>query len=208
MRPGGEIDQRVLRYESPDAAAAVFDAVQADYEMCERWRYTDPQDRLIQVNTQAVEIAPTSEVDQRLSFNIYLQFGGVSAINNFLLVRDGAIQGEEAYLVVRYEYTPGFDEIEDLSVGAQAHYWFGERVKLALLPELPLGAASSTFRQWCFTTSRTDRPTSAVISDRTSHRFPSESCVAVKSKTAVVAVLASSWLVAAVPPFHALQDRA
>ena len=49
-----------------------------------------------------------------------------------LLVRDGAIQGDEAYLVVRYEYTPGFDEIDALSTGAQGHYWFSERVKLGL----------------------------------------------------------------------------
>jgi flagellar motor protein MotB len=49
-----------------------------------------------------------------------------------LLVRDGAIQGDEAYLVVRYEYTPGFDELDALSTGAQGHYWFGERVKIGL----------------------------------------------------------------------------
>ncbi len=49
-----------------------------------------------------------------------------------LLVRDGAVQGDEAYLVVRYEYTPGFDEIDALSTGAQGHYWFGERVKVGL----------------------------------------------------------------------------
>ena len=44
----------------------------------------------------------------------------------------GRFQGDEAYLVVRYEYTPGFDEIDALSTGAQGHYWFGERVKLGL----------------------------------------------------------------------------
>jgi flagellar motor protein MotB len=49
-----------------------------------------------------------------------------------LLVRDGAIQGDEAYVVVRYEYTPGFDELDALSTGAQGHYWFGERVKVGL----------------------------------------------------------------------------
>jgi hypothetical protein len=49
-----------------------------------------------------------------------------------LLVRDGAIQGDEVYLVVRYEYTPGFDELDALSTGAQGHYWFGERVKVGL----------------------------------------------------------------------------
>jgi flagellar motor protein MotB len=52
--------------------------------------------------------------------------------NDALLVRDGTIQGDEAYLVVRYEYTPGFDEIDSLSTGAQGHYWIGERVKLGL----------------------------------------------------------------------------
>ena len=49
-----------------------------------------------------------------------------------LLVRDGTIRGDEAHLVVRYEYTPGFEELDALSVGAQGHYWFGERVKVGL----------------------------------------------------------------------------
>jgi flagellar motor protein MotB len=49
-----------------------------------------------------------------------------------LLVRDGSVTGDEAYLVVRYEYTPGFEELDALSVGAQGHYWFGERVKVGL----------------------------------------------------------------------------
>src|SRR6185503_7369655 len=49
-----------------------------------------------------------------------------------LLVRDSSLHGDEAYLVVRYEYTPGFDELDALSVGAQGHYWFGEHVKLGL----------------------------------------------------------------------------
>ena len=49
-----------------------------------------------------------------------------------LLVRDSALRGDEAYLVVRYEYTPGFEELDALSVGAQGHYWFGERVKVGL----------------------------------------------------------------------------
>jgi hypothetical protein len=49
-----------------------------------------------------------------------------------LLVRSGSLSGDEAYLVVRYEYSPGFAELDALSVGAQGHYWFGERVKLGL----------------------------------------------------------------------------
>ncbi len=49
-----------------------------------------------------------------------------------LLVRSDTVQGDEAYLVVRYEYTPGFEDINAMSVGAQGHYWFKERVKLGL----------------------------------------------------------------------------
>ena len=48
------------------------------------------------------------------------------------MVRDSALRGDEAHLVVRYEYTPGFEELDALSVGAQGHYWFGERVKVGL----------------------------------------------------------------------------
>jgi hypothetical protein len=42
------------------------------------------------------------------------------------------LPGDEAYLVVRYEYTPGFDQLDALSVGAEGHYWFGEHVKLGV----------------------------------------------------------------------------
>ena len=49
-----------------------------------------------------------------------------------LLVRDTGVRGDEAHLVVRYEYTPGFEELDALSIGAQGHYWFGERVKVGL----------------------------------------------------------------------------
>ena len=44
----------------------------------------------------------------------------------------GASGGDEAYLVVRYEYTPGFDEIGALSVGGQAHYWLNDYIKVGV----------------------------------------------------------------------------
>ena len=55
-----------------------------------------------------------------------------STAEDNLLVRSGAISGDEAYLVVRYEYTPGFDQIDALSTGGQAHYWFGDLVRVGL----------------------------------------------------------------------------
>jgi len=55
-----------------------------------------------------------------------------STANDGLLVRSNAIGGDEAHLVVRYEYTPGFEDVDSLSVGGQVHYWFGDHVKLGL----------------------------------------------------------------------------
>ena len=55
-----------------------------------------------------------------------------STADDGLLVRSNAMRGDEAYLVVRYEYTPGFDDVDSLSVGGQVHYWFGDHVKLGL----------------------------------------------------------------------------
>ena len=55
-----------------------------------------------------------------------------STARDDLLIRGTSLPGDEAYLVVRYEYTPGFDQLDALSVGAQGHYWFGEHVKLGL----------------------------------------------------------------------------
>ncbi len=72
-----------------------------------------------------------------------------------LLVRSSGLGGDEAWLVVRYEYTPGFDELDAVAVGAQGHYWFGEHVKLGLTAgssdegdvDSAMNAADLTFRK-------------------------------------------------------------
>ena len=46
-----------------------------------------------------------------------------------LLVR-GA--GDEAFLVVQYEYTPGFDKLNTLAKGGEGQYWFGDFLKLGI----------------------------------------------------------------------------
>ena len=46
------------------------------------------------------------------------------------LVHSGGLSGQDAYLVVRYEYTPGFDEIDALNTGGQGHYWINDHIKL------------------------------------------------------------------------------
>ncbi len=47
-----------------------------------------------------------------------------------LLVSENSLSGNPVYLVARYEYSPGFDEIDTLAMGARAHYWFNDSVKL------------------------------------------------------------------------------
>jgi flagellar motor protein MotB len=55
-----------------------------------------------------------------------------STADDNLLVRTSGIGGDEAWLVVRYEFTPGFEELDAMAVGGQGHYWFNDHVKLGL----------------------------------------------------------------------------
>jgi flagellar motor protein MotB len=55
-----------------------------------------------------------------------------STADDNLLIRSGGLSGDEAHLVVRYEYTPGFDEIDAVATGGQGHYWISDYVKAGL----------------------------------------------------------------------------
>ena len=55
-----------------------------------------------------------------------------SQVDDGQLVADGSLGGNPAYLVARYEYTPGFGLLDDMAHGGRIHYWFGEHVKLGL----------------------------------------------------------------------------
>jgi flagellar motor protein MotB len=75
------------------------------------------------------------------------------ALDN-LLVRSSGVAGDEAYVVARYEYTPGFDDLNAVAVGGQGHYWFNDHVRLGLTGnsnqegdvDSSLGAADLTLR--------------------------------------------------------------
>ena len=83
--------------------------------------------------TGVVNLMPAMDYDvDYLQGRISLAEPLAATANDNLLVRSGAISGDEAYLVVRYEYTPGFDDIEAVAVGGQAHYWLGDHVKVGL----------------------------------------------------------------------------
>ena len=81
--------------------------------------------------TGVINLAPAIDYDiDYLQGRILLSEPLASTAADKLLVRSSALAGDEAYLVVRYEYTPGFDEVDVLSTGVQAHYWFGNYVRL------------------------------------------------------------------------------
>ena len=71
-----------------------------------------------------------------------------------LLVSSESISGHPVFLVVRYEFTPGFDDPNTLAAGGRIHYWFNDHVKIGLTAsrdeeediENSLGGADLTLR--------------------------------------------------------------
>jgi flagellar motor protein MotB len=113
------------------------------------------RDRASGLVNGVVNLTPGIDYDiDYLQGRILLTTPLASTAEDDLLVRSGALRGDEAYLVVRYEYSPAFQELDALSVGGQTHYWFGDRVKLGLTAnqndegagESSLGAADLTVR--------------------------------------------------------------
>jgi flagellar motor protein MotB len=83
--------------------------------------------------TGVVNLQPAIDYDvDYLQGRILLADPLNSTVDDHLLVRTGGLSGDEAYLVVRYEYTPGFDQLDALSTGGQVHYWVGDHVKVGL----------------------------------------------------------------------------
>jgi flagellar motor protein MotB len=83
--------------------------------------------------TSVVHLRPTLDYDiDYLQGRVLLTQPLSSIVNDDQLVRTGGLSGGEAWLVVQYEYTPGFDAIEALASGGQGQYWFNDFVRLGL----------------------------------------------------------------------------
>jgi flagellar motor protein MotB len=81
--------------------------------------------------TAVLNLRPGADYDiDYLQGRILLSEPLSSTVDDRLLVRTGGLSGDEAWLVVRYEYTPGFEDLDALAVGGQGHYWFNDAVKL------------------------------------------------------------------------------
>ena len=55
-----------------------------------------------------------------------------SIADDGLLVSETSLSGNHVFLVSRYEYSPGFEEISTVAVGGRAHYWFNDHIKLGM----------------------------------------------------------------------------
>ena len=92
------------------------------------------RDKTTGIVTGVVNLSPSVDYDvDYLQGTILLSEPLASTTNDDLLVRSGAVSGDEAYLVVRYEYTPGFDEMDALATGGQVHYWVNDHLKVGLM---------------------------------------------------------------------------
>jgi flagellar motor protein MotB len=91
------------------------------------------RDKVSGIVTGVINLTPGIDYDvDYLQGRILLTEPLASTSDDNLLVRSGALSGDEAWLVARYEYTPGFDDIDAISAGGQAHYWFADLVRIGV----------------------------------------------------------------------------
>jgi len=114
------------------------------------------RDKDSQIVTGVVNLRPGIDYDiDYLQGRLLLSEPLSSTANDNLLVRTSGLSGDEAFLVARYEFTPGFGDLDAMAVGGQGHYWFGDHVRLGLTANSNdegdvnsnLGAADLTLRK-------------------------------------------------------------
>jgi flagellar motor protein MotB len=91
------------------------------------------RDKVSGVVTGVVNLRPDMDYDvDYLQGRLLLSEPLSSTADDNLLVRSSGLGGDEAWLVVRYEFTPGFDELDAVAVGGQGHYWLNDHLRLGL----------------------------------------------------------------------------
>ena len=102
------------------------------------------RDKASGIVTGVVNLRPNVDYDiDYLQGRLLLSAPLSSTANDNLLVRSSGLSGDEAYLVARYEYTPGFDKVDEVAVGGQGDYWFNDHVRLGLTANSNGGDAAS-----------------------------------------------------------------
>jgi flagellar motor protein MotB len=113
------------------------------------------RDKDSQIVTGLVNLQPNVDYNvDYLQGRILLTQPLSSVADDNQLVRTTGLSGNQAYLVVRYEYTPGLDSMNAVSGGGQGHYWVNDHLQLGLTAnrnkdgdtDSNLGAADMTLR--------------------------------------------------------------
>src|SRR5262249_7824107 len=82
------------------------------------------RDKDSQLVTGVIHLRPTVDYDiDYLQGRILLSEPLASTVADHLLVRTDGLSGDEAWLVVQYEYTPGFAEIDSVAAGGTGRIW-------------------------------------------------------------------------------------
>ena len=113
------------------------------------------RDKASTIVTGVVNLQPNVDYDiDYLQGRVMLTQPLSSTASDNLLVRNSGLSGNLAYLVVQYEYTPGFDQVSEVSVGGQGHLWVNDYMRVGLTADSNsgddasnLGAADLTLRK-------------------------------------------------------------
>ncbi|NQZ97936.1 MAG: hypothetical protein HRU01_15615 [Myxococcales bacterium] len=81
--------------------------------------------------TGVVHLRPTLDYDiDYLQGRVLLSEPLSATASDNSLVRNQGLDGNELWLVVQYEYTPGFEDLGALAAGGQGHYWLNDFIRL------------------------------------------------------------------------------
>ena len=113
------------------------------------------RDKASNIVTGVVNLRPNVDYDiDYLQGRLLLSEPLSATANDNLLVRTSGLSGDQSFLVVRYEYTPGLDKLDQVAVGGQGSYWLNNYMKLGFTADSNegdgasnLGAADLTLRK-------------------------------------------------------------
>ncbi|HET9307404.1 MAG TPA: OmpA family protein [Candidatus Sulfotelmatobacter sp.] len=113
------------------------------------------RDKASNIVTGVVNLRPNVDYDiDYIQGRILLSEPLSASANDSLLVRTSGLSGDQSFLVVRYEFTPGLDKLDQVAVGGQGSYWFNNYVNLGFTADSNegdgasnLGAADLTLRK-------------------------------------------------------------
>jgi hypothetical protein len=113
------------------------------------------RDKASNIVTGVVNLRPNVDYDiDYLQGRLLLSEPLSATASDNLLVRTSGLSGDQSFLVVRYEYTPGLDKLDQVAVGGQGNYWLNDHVKLGFTADSNegdgasnLGAADLTLRK-------------------------------------------------------------